>query len=121
MKSIEDVIEVMKVEDSDGRKLGGPAANRHAARLDHVLVRAGDRPHQRSFGRADAAFEPLRLVLRLVGLGERHTMIVRHLVRDVSAVLLADFLEANRHGRPGFAMPDGLAMRVRRVQARWRL
>jgi hypothetical protein len=66
-------------------------------------------------------FEPLRLLLRLMGLAERHTVLVRYLVRDVTSVLLAEFLEANRPGRPGFAMPDQLATRVRRVQARWRL
>jgi hypothetical protein len=43
------------------------------------------------------------------------------MVREVTAVLLAEFLDANRPGRPGFAMPDKLATRVRRVQARWRI
>jgi hypothetical protein len=66
-------------------------------------------------------FEPLRLFMRLLGLAERHNQIVRHVVREVTGVLLAEFLEANRPGRPGFAMPDELATRVRRIHAKWRI
>jgi hypothetical protein len=66
-------------------------------------------------------FEPLRLLLHMVGLAERHTVIVRRLVLEVTAVLLGEFLQANRPGRPGFAMPEELATRVQRIHARWRI
>jgi ER-bound oxygenase mpaB/B'/Rubber oxygenase, catalytic domain len=66
-------------------------------------------------------FEPLHLFLRLLGLAERHNVIVSRLAREMTGVLLGEFLQANRPGRPGFALPDELATRVRPIHARWRI